>query len=189
MKAVTLVIVLFVLLGSSMAMASVGSSEKTSSLTSDHLINGGFETGTFAGWWVEPDPSVADISETIVHSGLYSAHISDEKFYYNWIQQDVYPYERVTPEQNLYFEGWIYPSRVGKLYGAEYPFSSIRLRFYNETSMLPAFVIHYTWCMSATWYNFSRRLVMLIPCEAYEWNRIARNVTRDIHSYFANTDF
>ena len=154
------------------------------------IVNGEFETGTLAGWWAYPDvPNSAQINDMIVHNGSYSARISDEIFFYNWLHQDIYARIHMPVDSGIDFEGWVYPSKVGLLAG-QYPFSAIRLMFYNESSMLEEFRILYTWCMSSTYFNSSIQIVFFLPSwQSSQWNHLSRNVTSDIYAYFGTMDF
>lgn len=146
------------------------------------ISNGDFESGTFASWWVCPNPDAycAYIKNDIVHSGQYSAYVSSERHAYNLIRQDVYLHARLPADGGFSLEGWIYPTRVGKLV-AEFPYSGILLRFYNESSMEYAFYVLYTWCASSTWSNGTTRANYYISgWEASQWNFLSRNVTSDI---------
>lgn len=155
------------------------------------LINGDFETGTFASWKRRPNPDGSDtfISSTVVHNGSYSAGVDDWRHSYNWICQDIYPRARLPVESGVVFEGWVYPLRVGELV-AEFPFSGIRIWFYNESSKLPEFYILYSWCLSSTApFNGSHACYYLAGWNASEWNFISRNVTADVHARFGEIDY
>jgi hypothetical protein len=151
------------------------------------LLNGDFETGTFTGWDVVGDCS---ISRAIVHGGSYSAYISDNNPYENWIDQKL----NLPANDNYYFEAWVYPLRVGSLGPAQYARSDIFLHYYNKTSMLPAFRVHYIW----SWNDYvltddihgngSETVVFTLNLNQAQWNLISRNLTGDILSHFGGID-
>ena len=154
------------------------------------IRNGDFECGTFANWWVCPNEAAycAYIKDDIVHSGKYSAYITDERHAYNLIRQDIYLRTRLPAAFGFSLEGWIYPTRVGELLG-EFPYSGILLRFCNESSMEQTFYVLYSWCASLTWSNSTRHAnYYLSGWAASEWNFLSRNVTSDILAWNGGLD-
>lgn len=151
------------------------------------LLNGDFETGTLTGWDVV---GACSISNTIVHGGSYSAYISDNNPYENWIEQKL----NLPANDNYYFEAWVYPLKVGSLGETQYPRSDIFFHYYNKSSMLPAFRVHYVWSWNdyilsdSTHGNGSDTLVFTLGFNRSEWNLISRNLTEDIRSHFAGID-
>jgi hypothetical protein len=146
------------------------------------LINPNFETGNFYGWYVS---GTCTISNTIVHSGSYSAYISDIG-YDNSLSQIIYPRVGLPVTSSLYLVGWIYPLKVGWMQG-EYPKSFIWLEFYNVSTMQLAYELVYSWSMSVENYNSSLFAHIFLPMTVSEWNLVSRNVTADFYSAFEQT--
>jgi hypothetical protein len=148
------------------------------------LVNGDFETGTLTGWNVS---GVCSASNAFVHSGMYSAYISDNRDSDNQIVQEV----DLPADVDYHLEGWIYPLKVGNLGSAYSASAQIWLEFYNRSSMSHAFNVIYVWCwnnehlVNGLNTNSSREVIFLLPFTASAWNLLSRNVTQDIHSYFA----
>ncbi len=149
--------------------------------TTNRLINGDFETGTLYGWTVPW--GVAEISNGTVHSGKYSAYITD-LFFNNSIQQTL----MLPADSNLQFTGWIYPTEVGLSNGFACS-SAIRFNFYYKVNMTWAFQVNYMWCgyqpVNRTW---TLEFPQTSTFTAYTWNRLSRNLSNDILSYFKGID-
>lgn len=144
------------------------------------LVNGDFETGTLSGWDVV---GVCSISSTVVHSGSYSAYISDAPTD-NWMGQEV----NLPADDDYHLEGWIYPLRVGSLGPLLMPYSLVSLWYYDKASMMHAFHVNYIWSWNDAeedpTVNDSNRLTFLLSFNQSEWNLLSRNVTQEVRQYF-----
>jgi len=159
--------------------AQPASAQLASADTSNIITNGDFETGTFYGWNVS---GVCTISNSTVHSGMYSAYVSSGYAETNAISQNL----TVSAGQSILFEGWIYPLKVGNLGDAYSASSAITLWFCNAATMSPAFIVEYIWCWNNAHLNSnsSQGIHFLLPLTAGTWNILSRNVTQDILQYF-----
>jgi len=146
-------------------------------VASNLLANGDFESGTLEGWSIV---GTCSIESNIVHTGGYSAYVSDAQ-YNSWISQDFnYPVGL-----GLIFEGWVYPLKVGWL-DATYPSSGFMLTFYNESNM-QTFLLEYTWCANIASQNDHN--VIFWPMSVGAWNSFSRDVTADLLSAWGIVDF
>lgn len=146
--------------------------------TANYLINGNFESGTFYGWNIY---GVCTISNTVVHSGKYSAYISNATMN-NSIDQTL----MLPADDNFQFTGWIYPTKVG--WSSGYACSSaIHFNFYNKINMTKAFQVAYIWCGYPP-LNNTVDLEIHPSFNAYAWNCLSRNLSSDILSYFKGID-
>jgi hypothetical protein len=140
------------------------------------LTNGNFETGTFYGWNVS---GICEISNTTVHSGKYSAYISDIELN-SWIDQT----SMLPADSNFQFTGWIYPTEVGLLNGFACS-SALRFNFYYKANMTKAFQVDYMWCGYPPLNTTSDlEILQTSTFNAYTWNYLSRNLTNDVLSYF-----
>ncbi len=106
----------------------------------NRVVNGDFETGSFAGWIVD---GICNINSAVVHGGNYAVHISSET-YDSSITQKFSPME-LSVDNGLTLDGWIYPNTVGEL-NAVYPSSGLLLRFYDNMTRQSALNVTYAWC-------------------------------------------
>ena len=149
------------------------------------IVNGNFETGTLNGWNVL---GTCSTSNTTVHSGSYSAYVSDVNSD-SWISQEL----NLPADNDYHFEGWIYPLKVGNLGPVDYPVSWLYFWYYNISTMLPAFHVDYIWCWN-DWVqnplneNTSSCLGFLLSFNQSEWNLLSINLTENVRSYFAGID-
>jgi hypothetical protein len=144
------------------------------------LVNGDFENGAFNGWSVT---GVCTISTTTVHSGSYSAYISDQTFD-NSIQQNL----TLPGNEDYHLEAWVYPLKVGNLGEVVYPVSYICLDFLNRSSMT-YLNVRYTWSWYEASANVSQGVAFLLNFNAFQWNLLSRDVSQDARSYFKNVNF
>jgi len=149
--------------------------------TGNQLTNGDFETGNFEGWNVT---GVCSISNTIVHSGSYSAYVSDQ-VYDSEISQEV----MLPANRDISFDGYVYPLEVGQTCG---PSGSSRICFIfcNKQSMATAFSISVCWSWNTLDYydNGTALVELLVPFNASVWNHYSLNLTSLIESYFGGFD-
>jgi hypothetical protein len=145
------------------------------------LNNGDFETGTFERWRTF---GACEVDASTVHNGSYSAHITDDT-YDNKINQTIHPEMRLSVDDGLYFEGWVFPTRVGWLGPVQYPYSWIEIVFINESSESLMGVI-YTWCANSYLQGYPH--VKFLELNAASWNHISRNVTADMYSSWNSSD-
>lgn len=154
------------------------------SASSNLLVNNGFEKGSLDGW--ADTYGSCSISDSIVHSGSYSAYLSDSS-YDSMLNQTV----MLPATDILYTEGWIYPTHVGNLGYAFCASAQINYYFYNKTSMTQKFIVGAVW----TWNNWhltannSWYLGVLLPFNASSWNYFSLNLTEAIFSHFKGMDF
>jgi hypothetical protein len=167
----------------SIDIVRIGNSTVAPPDSGNYPVNGDFETGDFSGWNVG---GVCSISSTIVHSGSYSAYISDAVY-----DSSINQYIGLSTNYDWQLQGWVYPLNVGSLGQAQYPLSCLQLQFYNKSTMSPAFSIYYEWC----WNDFvvsntTTQLIFLLTFNKATWNYLSRNVARDIQSvsYYASTN-
>ncbi|MCJ7762024.1 hypothetical protein MUP38_01045, partial [Candidatus Bathyarchaeota archaeon] len=148
------------------------------SVGSNLLVNGDFERGSFDGWAAN---GTCSISNGTVHSGSYSAYLSDRSFDSVLNQTVMLPATGV-----LYAEGWIYPTRVGSLGGAFCPSAQIDFHFRSKLPMINDFKIGVVWCWNDAHLtcNSSSYLSLLLPFNASSWNHLSLNLTDAVHSYF-----
>jgi hypothetical protein len=153
------------------------------SVGSNLLVNGDFERGSFDGWAAN---GTCSISNGTVHSGSYSAYLSDRSFDSILNQTLMLPATGV-----LYTEGWIYPTRVGSLGGAFCPSAQIDFHFRSKLPMKNDFKIGVVWCWNDAHLtcNSSSYLSLLLPFNASSWNHFSLNLTDTVHSYFEGVDF
>lgn len=165
---------------------SLSKVELTKGASPNLLVNGDFETGTHDGWTTT---GTAGIDNTIVHSGSYSAYVSDYGLN-NKITQVIYPTQRLPVEAGLTIEGWVYPLMAGKMpAGPEWPVSGIWVDFFNESAMGVDHYLIYTWSMSEVYHNWTNTGVFFIPdLMASNWNFISRNITQDLYAYFGGAE-
>ncbi len=149
------------------------------------LANGDFETGNLTGWNVG---GVCQVDNSTVHSGQFSAYVSDVAFN-SWISQHFYPETNLCVDDDLILNGWVFPSSVGSLGSVAYPFSVIRLYFVNATSGDPALMVSYDWCWNEYENNVTTAITFLLDFQANQWNLLSRNVTSDIYSFYGNMDY
>jgi hypothetical protein len=141
------------------------------------LINGNFESGTFNGWSVT---GACTIDNTTVHSGRFSAYISDLCLN-SAIDQTL----NIPANDSLKFTGWIYPTEVGLLDGYACS-AALRFNFYYKVNMTKAFQVDYMWCgyppLNTT--NADLEILQTSSFTPYTWNCLSRNLTSDVLSYF-----
>lgn len=154
------------------------------SANSNLLVNNGFETGNLDGW--ADTYGSCSASDGIVHSGSYSAYLSDHS-YDSMLNQTV----MLPATDPLYTEGWIYPTHVGNLGYAFCASAQINYYFYNKTSMTQKFIVGAVWTwnnahltMNSSWY-----LGFLLPFNVSSWNYFSLNLTEAIYSHFEGMDF
>jgi len=152
------------------------------SASSNLLVNSDFESGTLDGW-ANVNGSSA-ISEGTVHSGSYSAYLSDQS-YDSMMNQTV----MLPATDILYTEGWIYPTRVGNLGNAFCASAQINYYFYNKLSMKQEFIVGVLWSWNNWHANNSWYLGFLLPFNASSWNYFSLNLTDAIYSHFEGIDF
>ena len=153
------------------------------SISSNLLVNSDFEKGSLDGWDIT---GTCSISNGTVHSGSYSAYLSDRSFDSMLNQTMMLPATGV-----LYTGGWIYPTRVGSLGGAFCPSAQIDFYFRNKLSMKNDFKIGVVWCWNDAHLtcNSSSYLSLLLPFNVSSWNQLSLNLTDAVHSYFEGMDF
>jgi hypothetical protein len=144
------------------------------------LANGNFESGTFNGWNVY---GICEISNTTVHSGKYSAYISDLELNSGIDQTLMLP-----ANSDFQFTGWVYPTEVG-LMNAYACSSALRFNFYYKINETWAFQVDYMWCGYPPLNTTSDlEILQTSTFNAYAWNSLSRNLTNDILSYFKGID-
>ncbi len=151
---------------------------------SNLLVNNDFEKGSLDGW--ANVNGTCSISNSTVHSGSYSAYVSDHS-YDSMLNQTV----MLPATDILYTEGWIYPTNVGNLGYAFCASAQINYYFYNKTSMTQEFIVGAVWSWN-NWHvtaNSSWYLGFLLPFTASSWNHFSLNLTEAIHSHFKDRDF
>jgi hypothetical protein len=153
------------------------------------LMNGDFETGTLNGW-DKGGQCEARASIIPIHNGSYSAYVSDAA-YDSWINQSFYPQSLLHVDDNLWFDGWIHPSKVGSLGDLVYPYSAIGLDFYNLSSSEIEYGLAYRWssCELDQVNSTHGGFFFFFSWNVSQWNLLSRNVTKDFHSVFGNGDF
>lgn len=150
----------------------------------DIVFNGDFEKGSLVGWYTE---GVCSISSQIVHSGNYSAFISD-KVSDSMITQGV----MLPANQSIYFDCWVYPTEVGSLGRAYSPGDAFFFTFYDKSSMTKAFNVYYLWSWNdaiTSANSTTNDLWFLLPFNVLMWNHLSVNLTNDVESYYKHTDF
>jgi hypothetical protein len=152
------------------------------SASSNLLVNSDFESGTLNGW-ANVNGSCA-ISDGTVHSGSYSAYLSDRS-YDSMMNQTV----MLPATDSLYTSGWIYPTRVGNLGDAFCASAQINYYFYDKTSMAQKFIVGAVWSWNNWHANNSWYLGFLMPFNASSWNYFSLNLTDAIYSHFTDMDF
>ena len=169
------------MLASSLSASLIVPTEQSYVASSDVLLNGDFETGTFAGW---DNVSNCGVQGDIFHNGSYAAYVASDG-YDNWARQSFYPSVLIRVDTGILLEGYVYPLRVGWL-GAAYPFSAVVVWFYNTTSGQLAGYILYSWCLS---------IYATEPCNVFiwgwnkeQWNYLSRNVTADASFVYGSED-
>jgi hypothetical protein len=155
-------------------------------VSGDLLVNGDFETGALNGWYVG---GVCSVSTSTVHTGSYSAYISDSTFD-NWIQQAL----NLPADQDYHLEGWIYPLRVGSLGPIAFPHSSLELDYYNRSTMTLSLQESYSWCWNELAYNGTTPgglyvVNFQLNFNASSWNPLSTNVTQDVRNYFTALNY
>jgi DNA-binding transcriptional ArsR family regulator len=150
------------------------------------LVNGGFETGTLEDWNVTTGSCIA--ATNIVHSGEFSAYVSDSSLDTILEQSLINQQVHLTSPGGIIFQGWVYPTMVGTL-NEEYPSSGIYFRFSNASTGQTAFEIRYFWSLSADVHNTTQIIdVFISSWSANQWNHLSRNVTADVQSFFGSTN-
>jgi hypothetical protein len=180
MKTSSVGVFLAILLWSTFSLVLVVNAQ---SVGSNLVVNGDFERGSFDGWDAN---GTCSISNATVHSGSYSAYLSDRSFDSMLTQKVMLP---VTDA--LYTEGWIYPTRVGNLGSAFCPSAQINFYFWNKFSMEKEFIVGVIWCWNDAHLiaNDSSYLGFLLPFNVSSWNHFSLNLTDAVHSHFKGVDF
>jgi hypothetical protein len=151
------------------------------SASSNLLVNSDFESGTLDDWDIN---GTCSISDDIVHSGSYSAYLSDQS-YDSMMNQTV----MLPATDLLYTEGWIYPTRVGNLGEAFCASAQINYYFYNKLSMKQEFIVGAVWSWNNWHANSSWYLGFLLPFNVSSWNYFSLNLTDAIYSHCEGMDF
>lgn len=180
MKVVSVGVFLAVLLASTFLLVLVVNAQ---SVGSNLLVNSDFERESLDGWDIT---GTCSISNGTVHSGSYSAYLSDQSFDSMLTQKVMLPATDV-----LYTEGWIYPTRVGNLGDAFCASAQINFYFWNKLSMEKEFIVGAVWCWNDAHLiaNDSSYLGFLLPFNVSSWNHFSLNLTDAIHSHFKGVDF
>jgi hypothetical protein len=152
------------------------------SASSNLLVNSDFESGSLDGW--ANVNGTCSISTSIVHSGSYSAYLSDHSYDSMMNQTVMLPATDV-----LYTAGWIYPTYVGNLGEAFCASAQINYYFYNKISMKQEFIVGALWSWNNWHANNSWYLGFLLPFNASSWNYFSLNLTDAIYSHFEGADF
>ena len=179
MKAASAGLLLAVLLTSTSLILAVDAQSASSNL----LVNSGFESGSLDGWDIT---GTCSISNGTVHSGSYSAYLSDHS-YDSMLTQTV----MLPATDALYIGGWIYPTRVGNVGSAFCPSAQINYYFRNKFSMKPEFIVGAIWCWNDAHVNNndSSYFPIFLPFNASSWNYFSLNLTDAVHSHFEGVDF